>query len=384
VWQVGPGQRILEVAHAHDKVIRCLAFSPDSHYLVSASSDQSAKVWDLDGRSAPVNLPHDGAVYWVAFSPDGSEVATASGDGSARVWNLGDPASRPLVLAHPKSVDYVAYHPRGALLLTACEDGLVRLWRCDDDKPVTQTSTALRAGPDARPQFDLAGERILLVCRDATVAQLRLCSGLSQASGGLAEATENAFVLDTADRTSQLDFARFANLRADEVSALDVSPDRRRLAAGTQDKKARILDTEDGRTLFELPHDDTVNSVRFSPDGLRLATSTSSGQVCVWDTRTGLALLEAPIGDPAITHVRFSQDGSHVVTSVGHALAVSQIEGPVPDWLPAVAEAIGRSRLNEANAPEPVRAEAFIEIRGRVLAMTNDTPMLRWAKRLLE
>ncbi len=70
---------------------------------------------------------------------------------------------------------------------------------------------------------------------------------------------------------------------AKELSALAVSPDRRRLLAGSRDGTVRVWDTT---TFDELARYDwqvgKVNALAFAPDGLTAAVAGDSG-VVVWD-----------------------------------------------------------------------------------------------------
>ena len=65
-------------------------FSPDGEWVVTASLDETARVWRADGTGEPVVLRGHGGVVWsVAFSRDGQKVVTGSGDHTARVWRVG-------------------------------------------------------------------------------------------------------------------------------------------------------------------------------------------------------------------------------------------------------------------------------------------------------
>ena len=59
--------------------VTSVAFSPDGKRLVSASADQTVKVWDAATGSETLTLKgHTGGVFSVAFSPDGKRLASAA------------------------------------------------------------------------------------------------------------------------------------------------------------------------------------------------------------------------------------------------------------------------------------------------------------------
>ena len=68
--------------------IKAVAFSPDGKRVVTASSDQTARLWDgLTGQLLAVLGGHTGRVKHVLFSPNGTRVVTASDDATLRLWD---------------------------------------------------------------------------------------------------------------------------------------------------------------------------------------------------------------------------------------------------------------------------------------------------------
>ncbi|HEX7837238.1 MAG TPA: hypothetical protein VF469_07225, partial [Kofleriaceae bacterium] len=107
----------------HQATVWSAAFSPDGTRVVTASDDQTARVWDAaTGKPLGVPLTHKATVLSAAFSPDGTRVVTASVDGTARVWDAA--TSKPLgaPLTHQAKVRSAAFSPDGTRVVTASGD----------------------------------------------------------------------------------------------------------------------------------------------------------------------------------------------------------------------------------------------------------------------
>jgi WD40 repeat protein len=112
-----------------------MVFSPDSHWLVTAGVDDTARLWDLrapDPSTAPFVLRgHQDWIIAATFSPDNRWLVTASADSTARLWDLRapDPSDAPLVLrGHGDWINVAAFSPDGRRLVTGSRDGTARLW----------------------------------------------------------------------------------------------------------------------------------------------------------------------------------------------------------------------------------------------------------------
>jgi WD40 repeat protein len=76
----------------HERAVTSAQFSPDGRWVVTASKDYTARVWDATtGRAVGEPMKHEGVVHSAQFSPDGHWVVTASEDNTARLWDVGTP-----------------------------------------------------------------------------------------------------------------------------------------------------------------------------------------------------------------------------------------------------------------------------------------------------
>lgn len=143
-----------------DTVFRA-SFSPDGKRVLTASADNTARIWDAwTGVPLTGSLTHSGGVWWAEFSPDGKRVVTASWDKTARVWDAetGLPLTPPL--KHPDKVWFARFGPDGEEVVTT-----IRLTTADWLSPA-------RFSPD--------GKQILTVSSAARLWQARTGQPLTE------------------------------------------------------------------------------------------------------------------------------------------------------------------------------------------------------------
>ncbi|MDT9205827.1 MAG: WD40 repeat domain-containing protein, partial [Limnospira sp. PMC 1236.20] len=78
-----------EAMGGHSNRVEAVAIAPDGKRAVSASSDKTLKLWDLEtGTELATLTGHSWSVNAVAIAPDGFRAVSASMDKTLKLWDL--------------------------------------------------------------------------------------------------------------------------------------------------------------------------------------------------------------------------------------------------------------------------------------------------------
>ena len=317
-------QETYEVARfeGHNGVITDVRFSPDGKTLATASTDQTARLWQLDGRLVTTLEEHSDAVSNVRFSPNGKTLATASVDGTVKLWQL-DGSLIATLEGHSDAVNEVRFSPDGKTLVTASNDTTAKLWQLDGS-----LITTLKGHSDAVPnvRFSPNGKTLATASVDTTAKLWQLDGSLIATLEGHSAAVNevrfspNGKTLVTAsnDATAklwQLDGSLITTLEGHSALVWEVrfSPDGKTLATASVDTTAKLWRL-DGSLIATLEgHSEPILEVRFSPNGETLTTASRDATAKLWQLDSSLITTLEGQSD-SITNVRFSPDGKTLAT----------------------------------------------------------------------
>ena len=137
------GTQILTIAVDIGLYCNC-AFSPDGHWIVSESADNTLRVWDaMSGQEHLILRGHRSAVTCCAFSPDGNWIVSGSEDKTLRIWDAKTGQERMILNGEKESVTSCAYSPDGRWIVSGSGD-ILQIW----DAIIGQERLILRGHED--------------------------------------------------------------------------------------------------------------------------------------------------------------------------------------------------------------------------------------------
>jgi len=341
-----------------------IRFSPDGRLLATPHEDNAIRLWYAsDGSPAAVLRGMSGKIHDGAFSNDSSFFASVSTDGAARLWHLRwqgarlEPLAAAAVLQQKQirsrstEVNAVGFSIGDDFLATAGEDSL-QVW---DPVRGGEIATLALEDPASSIVMSRDGARFAIIHLDHVslwkVASSRVTrwwhreeqERIERSDRGpiaLLSATGPQFTwtdergweppvaLSTDAKMAAVVTGRnvvLINGETGRVIARIAAHSRvvsRAIfnAAGDQllttsyDGSARIWDTRNGGILATLSgHEKPVVDGAFSPSNGLVATASEDRTVRFWDT-TGAAKSVLRGHDAAVRQVAFSKDGKRVVT----------------------------------------------------------------------
>jgi coatomer protein complex subunit alpha (xenin) len=109
----------------HNHYTMCAQFHPKEDLIVSASLDQSVRVWDISGLRKKHSAP---------MSQSFEDQMSRSNQNQADMFGNTDAVVKFVLEGHDRGVNWVAFHPTLPLIVSAGDDRLVKLWRMSETK----------------------------------------------------------------------------------------------------------------------------------------------------------------------------------------------------------------------------------------------------------
>lgn len=310
----------------HTDTIMSVEFSPKDERILSASADNTARIWSLEGKPIVKLVGHTSEVTQAVFVEDGDRVITAGG--SIRLWHAGNGAHIRAVDT-PATITQMTVNSDRTQILTGDENGRVTVWSLPRIRKITElasfnrsvTHVAFANGHDQVIASQLFGS-INLWPWDGKQAGPPIEFGTDKGLySDLGIAPSSAFLVTT-DRMNRVTtwnipegkkLAQFGG-HTDSVNAVAIST-ASLIASASDDHTVEVWAELGSKRLFTLKgHDDAIVAIEFSPNGNYLATASDDQTVKVWSMVTGECVAALSGHSEPVYGLAFSHAGTRLAT----------------------------------------------------------------------
>ncbi len=281
----------------HEGRVMSVAFSPDGHYLLSASMDTTVRLWEVTGgREVHTLTGHTSRVRSTDFSPDGTHLVSGGDDGTIKLWEVSTGREIHSFTGDKFGVQSVAFSPDGRYVLSGGEDMILKLWEVPGGREIRtfagHGSRVLSAAfsPDGRFIASSGYDGTVRLWEASTGREVHAWKGHDGYVYSVKFSPDGKYVLSGSfDQTLKLwEVSTRREIRSFTghsyvIMSVAFSPDGRYALSGSLDKTVKLWEVSTGRQVHSFTgHDSFVDAVAFSPDG-GYVLSGGDGEMKLWD-----------------------------------------------------------------------------------------------------
>ncbi len=347
MWNLETGEEV-GCFEGHEGSVWDVAFGPDGLTALSASSDKTLILWDVDPASPSFGElirrleGHEFEVRSVAFSPDGQAALSGDANYNLYLWDVESGQQERRFRAENvepslhggSNIWNIAFSSDGRTALAGYESGVAVLWNLATGEELRRLelrysadeTLAVALSPDSH--YALTGniEHIAGTYDDFAIYMMILwdletgeevqryyhgcfaVTGVAFNPDGLtAISVDDGLILYLWDLQTGQVLHRLSG-HTGPITDVALTSDGRRALTSAEDGTLRLWDLHNGAEVYRLPVDWVV-AVALSPDGHTAATGSLRNAVALWDVETGTMIRQLQGHNDSVMAVAFAPDG---------------------------------------------------------------------------
>jgi WD40 repeat protein len=342
-------ERVERTLVGHTNLISSCGFSPDGRWIISASKDETLKIWDAgSGREIRTLVGHEGGVTRFAISRDSKTLVSGSWDNTVKIWDLASGKCLRTLEGHENTISDVQISPDGKFIASAGQDSGVWVWHAHTGELLekvgyTETSPyspyRSRISPNGMLLAFAAGGSLYLYDLRHSQMAFELSMGIAQGSGPFEFSPNGRFIacanndltVSIWDLRTVSEVGRITSHRTDRLPQAGIgyatyiteirivemafSPDSNLLITGTNIGGLATWNVPEGRGGFRMPkHTREISKIAFSPDGKFVVTASEDATLKVLNPRTGMEIETFHGHSNEISYCAVSPDGEKILS----------------------------------------------------------------------
>ena len=292
-----------DVQHSID--INSIVYSPSGNYILTAGSDNTAKLWSKNLELLYTIKGHSGIVNSAIFSPDEKLIVTSSQDKTLKICDI-ETGEDIYILDHEYEVMNAIFSSDSRFLISVPSPNLtsvstIVVWDLTTGKP----HSFLRDYPD--------NSFISTAC-------------ISPDNSMIVTSYDNGNVIIWDDKGDKIYKYK---IHTGRILDIEFTLDGKYIVSSGEDSKINILRWQDGNLMHTLEgHMNYVISICNSPDGKHILSTSWDGTSKLWNIESGDLVCDFFIKEKRSAGLEacFSSDGEYVATAGIDKAAVWSVE----------------------------------------------------------
>lgn len=285
LWETESG-KLIRTLEGHTKPITSSTFSMDGKTIITTSQDGLLKGWETLSGNLLYTIRVGSYINGIALSPDNKSMVVFSHDVSATLLDVTTGKQIHVLTGHTKSINSASFNQTGTLVVTASNDRTARIW--DTQSGLLRLTLTGHTDFVNTARFHPDGMKIV-TASDDTQAKIW-------------DATSAKTLATLAGHTAAITSAFF-----DEAGDVIVT--------AARDQTVKMWNGN-GNLLHTLQsHTQDVLGASFSMGGKYLLTFSDDGTTKIWQAATGKLLRSTKAHTEGVTSATFSHDARFYLTT---------------------------------------------------------------------
>jgi WD40 repeat protein len=313
---------LIKTITGHNDKIWDVVFSPNGQLIASGGADNIIKIWDLQGKLIYEFTGHTD-IYNIKFSPDGNLIASTREGGTIRIWDINQKKLVTTLAINQDDINSINFSPDGQSIVLGSKNGTVKIWNLNTNLATNfpkNKAGIFTVNFSNNGQMIIAGDlkgKIQIFSLDGQLLNSFMAhKGIvrnvqfSKDDQQIISAGDDSLIkFWSLDGTEQQTY--FAHTGG--VWKFKFNDNQEIMVSGGQDNLVKIWNFHKENNYL-LAHKNGVWAVNFSPDGKTFVSGGNNNLIKLWNKK-GELINTLPGHNDAVMDVKFSPDGQLIASA---------------------------------------------------------------------